>query len=753
MKATHLKLNPWKLTGQHAAGPALAGSIAGLCIAFFPALCPAAEQKPASQPPPKPSTEDSRNLSLEDLMNVKVARVTTASKLDEKATSAPGMAIVIDKNDIPLRGYSTLKDVLRDLPGMETIEFSNPEFGTQVPVRGIVGNNKIVVLVNGMRVNPPGGENFPVRTDFGVRNAEQIEVVYGPGSTLYGRDAASAVINIKTKQPLTGTHADAGLGWGLHNEREAYGSFESVLNTPVPIRLSGYVQYHDSELTRLDKKYPAWWRDYQTIAAPKGSGTVPYRQDYGLNAFVRLEVSDFTLQAWYRGARRNSAEGYGPILAYLPEAIWEDRQAVVEAKYSTKLSDKVRFDSAVTFNWYEVDPSTRFVFPANNTQWFFNDFKYSVGYSVSIEESLRVDVTKNISLLAGVNYAYYDIVPKSTVPGGANASDSIAQIQRQGGNFTYYTTPNDPSSIHLIPRVTHSTYDVYGAYVEAGWQATPKLKLLLGGRMDKDSRIHQPSYTPRGAVIWNVTDEFTAKYSYTTAYLSPAPYFGFATYDSGTQLATSNTGLQPENTVVHELDFNYTKKDVQLGLALYHGEQQNLIIISDRAASQNIIQNPVFVDLAGTMPRKLAHTANGGSSVTNGLDFYGRLRWGNVTPWFSYSYVDYHSASNGMDNGLLGISHHNGRVGLTWAATPRLFITPSLVIRSTPDNVAPGNLARELRTPYEVNLNVLWQATDKMEFYANIRNLTDNHYALGGTVGQAIPQESINGMLGFRIKF
>ena len=106
-----------------------------------------------------------------------------------------------------------------------------------------------------------------------------------------------------------------------------------------------------------------------------------------------------------------------------------------------------------------------------------------------------------------------------------------------------------------------------------------------------------------------------------------------------------------------------------------------------------------------------------------------------------------------MITGLNGISRHNGRVGLTWAVTPKLFITPSLIIRSTPENVVPGNLGNELRTPYKVNLNVLWKAAEHMEFYANVRNLTNNHYALAGTVGQAIPQEGISGMLGFRIKW
>src|SRR5205807_878811 len=104
------------------------------------------------------------------------------------------------REEIRQRGYAFLKDVLRDLPGMETSEYYFTEIGTQVPVRGVLGNNKIIVLINGMRVNPPGGEAMMLRSDISVRDAEQVEVVYGPGSTLYGQDAISAVINIITRK-------------------------------------------------------------------------------------------------------------------------------------------------------------------------------------------------------------------------------------------------------------------------------------------------------------------------------------------------------------------------------------------------------------------------------------------------------------------------------------------------------------------------------------------------------------------------
>ena len=164
-------------------------------------------------------------MSLEELMNVEVATVTTASKQRRRPPTLPPPSIVVTAHDIKLRGYSNLKDVFRDLPGMETTENYFSEIGTLVPVRGIVGNNKIVVLVNGMRVNPPGGEFFPFRSDFSVRDVEQIEVIYGPGSTLYGQDAISAVINVKTKEPSEGQLGEVGVDGGLYNEREGWISF------------------------------------------------------------------------------------------------------------------------------------------------------------------------------------------------------------------------------------------------------------------------------------------------------------------------------------------------------------------------------------------------------------------------------------------------------------------------------------------------------------------------------------------------
>ncbi len=697
-----------------------------------------------------------KELDFDELMQVRVATVSAASKREEKTTSAPGTIIVISQHDIRLRGYSNLVDVLRDLPGFDVSGSFFSELGAQVSVRGIPSNSKIVVLMNGMRVNPPGGEFFPFRSDFSIRTAKQIEIIYGPGSTLYGQDAISAVINIKTQDVPApgGFDLQGGAEGGLHNEREIWFSFAKSFDTEVPISLSGYFQYHDSDLTDLAGEYPAWYRDFDQLAEPRGGGGVFERRDLGINAFAKLDVGDFYFQTWYRESERSSSEGYGPpTLFYVPQAIWRDHSWVSEVGHSWEINDALTLQSSATYNWYEVDPSSRYVFPQDENSFFFNDFKYADGSSFSIEETLHVKFSPNLTGLFGGTYSTYDILPKATVPGGARPG-SHSDIVRQAGAFEYFLTPGDASSRREIPRAVESEFERYGGYGELAWQITPNLKIIGGGRVDQDSRISEPSYTPRAAVIYKLTEELTAKYTYSWAYISPAPYFAFATYDRGDILNTSNPEVQPEESQTHELGLTYNNDVVDVGLSLFYGEQDNLILISDVGSGPNIVEDIVYLDLAGTMPRTLTRTVNSGSSENAGGDFFVRAKLNEkLSTWFSYSYVTFEQTTAGRSTGLQGLSQHNFRYGLTWAILDDLYVTPSLVARSTPANIDAGRLSGELSNPWEINLHLLYAPTEACEIYMGLSNVTDNRNALTGFLPSAIPQETFGGVVGMRIRF
>ena len=735
--------------------------------------------------PNRPVVAGLMDLSLEDLMSVKVATVTTASKEAEKATEAPATAIVITAQDIHLRGYSNLKDVLRDLPGMDTTENYFSEIGTLVPVRGIVGNNLIIVLVNGMRVNPPGGEYFPLRSDFSVRDAEQIEVIYGPGSTLYGQDAISAVINVKTRKPVPGKLGELVLDGGLYSEREGYLSFGKRF-VKEEINLTGYFEYHDSDLNPINTDYPDFWRDYAIFShleSPRGLGDPPVRRDFGLNGFARVEGENWSVQAWFRQSERSSAEAKIPVQSgYLDEAKWGDRSLVLEARDRIPFSDTLSLESAFSYNQYEIAPSSRYVNPGSDVEkapgssWFFRDNKYGIGKGLTLEEDLRWQMTPKFSLLAGLFVGAFDIIPKNTIPGGANVNGDIV-AQGEGLNALYYTTNDAPVSasnpVTTIPRVTRDRYQTYAGFLEAGWQITPKLKAIAGTRVTDDTRLSEIPVTPRASLIYNVTDHLTAKYIYTQAFVAPPPYFKDLTYDDGTHISHTAPNFGAEKATSNEINLSYSEKNLSLGASAYYGRQSNLIIPSEffdgtqTVFEQQLNPNGTYTALGS---RRLITAANGGESHNTGFDLFGRATFGDLSPWASYSYVDSEitvPAPGFGTEATPGVSRHSGRLGMTWAATPKLFITPSLVIRSRPQNVLDSNgetfhirsLDRQLNTPYQIDLAVVYRMSENVELFANVRNLTDHKFALGGFNGDghgrlfALPGPTINGVIGLRISY
>jgi outer membrane receptor protein involved in Fe transport len=250
-------------------------------------------------------------------------------------------------------------------------------------------------------------------------------------------------------------------------------------------------------------------------------------------------------------------------------------------------------------------------------------------------------------------------------------------------------------------------------------------------------------------------EALTLKYIYTRAYVAPAPYFANATYDNGQLLATSNPNLTPEKATTHEVNLDYRAKTVHLGASGYYGEQQDIVTVSDFGAPENIVAQDVYLNGDPAQHRVLAHSVNGGCGRRYGADLYGQATLGAVSVWCSYSYVDSEQTQQGVTRQVPGLSRHNGRMGVTWAATERLFITPSAVVRSTPESIPAGALADELRDPWEINLNVLYEVNPHVDVFATVRNVTDHHYALAGfgDNGKAIPQETLNGVIGLRGSF
>lgn len=183
------------------------------------------------------------SLELEDLMNVEIE---TASKKIQKINDTPAAAFVLTTEDIKRSGATNIMDLLRLVPGVHVARIDANKWA--ITCRGFNGrfSNKLLVMIDGRTVYSPifSGVLWDMQ-DIMVEDIEKIEVVRGPGSTLWGANAVNGVINIITKNSAKslGTRIDAGMG----NEEKAYtyAKYGGKIGENTTYRLSG--KYSDKD--------------------------------------------------------------------------------------------------------------------------------------------------------------------------------------------------------------------------------------------------------------------------------------------------------------------------------------------------------------------------------------------------------------------------------------------------------------------------------------------------------------------------
>src|SRR5271169_3383054 len=153
--------------------------------------CSGAPQQAA--PPPKGLAD----ASLEELMNIEV---TSVSKKAQRLSSTAASVFVITAEDIRRSGISALPELLRLAPGVQVSRLSSGSWA--IGIRGFNDeySNKLLVLVDGRSVyNEFYAGVFWDTLNVAVDDIERIEVIRGPGATMWGTNAVNGVINVITK--------------------------------------------------------------------------------------------------------------------------------------------------------------------------------------------------------------------------------------------------------------------------------------------------------------------------------------------------------------------------------------------------------------------------------------------------------------------------------------------------------------------------------------------------------------------------
>ncbi len=556
--------------------------------------------------PDTASKESLKNLldNYLDLSAVASVDVGGTSRTQQtSAKNAPATVITITAEQIRLRGYTSLTDVLMDLPDYKLETLGSQEAVNRVNVRGIFGQDKFIILLDGVRISSPTNELIPLLENYPVHLAQQVEIIYGPASALYGADAVMGAINIVTKKPFDMDGAiEVSASGSMYNRFN--GNILAGFQLIPGVNVMAGAQFMTDQFPDLRSFYPD---DYgrentlQTGIFTTGFGVQrpqkPIKQQFAspisANAqWAKIEAGGLTLSFFRSSAKASTNWGYPQYNGvYNDDVFFAPNLTMFSGTFQTTI-DRTTLISSLIYSQYDLDPSS-------NYRNLFNDlgpgYKYAFGSMLKAEQLVQHVLTENLTISGSITGENFLSVPKT-------ADLLTPMITSVGLNYLegrLFGTTNVRNPLGIAADVFRIPFFNIGGFAQVQWQPVPTLTLTAGGRYDANSRFGA-SFNPRLGVVWSPSRQFTAKAMYGTAYLGAAPryafeQFGAFSYDSASNSYSSgfwklaNPNLRPISSQTAEINISsFLTDDVSLTFTGFYTTLTGLFREVQDATSLNL---------------------------------------------------------------------------------------------------------------------------------------------------------------------
>ena len=729
-------------------------SPAPLALALTLGAGQAVAQTPAAIAEPRPVTLGSTTNALaEELKWLKAEKITvsTASLHAESVERAPATVRVITQQQIQERGYRTLEDVLKGLPGVDVLNHVHSDSKNIVTLRGITGNNKFIILQDGVRISSPTGEtSLQVSENYPLYMAKQVEVLSGPASALYGADALTGVINIITEEPTREGTLRGSFAGGDFNTYQLSFFGGKRFSDAVALSLGGHYQRSDG--APLSEKYP-------TEFATTLPGGAPYQPKFwSFSSFAKLELWEDLTLGWNQSFLTTSladAELPGTTTTYEGPPENPTSLLTAYAKYKFRAGGSVSGEVQANYSRYERLPYSgyRNAFTSNFTPPYVQAFKYAYGEKVQVEPRVTLELEKHI-LTAGLTADYNYVIPKTvdlTTP-----YDTSKGPGNQGQNYLGSTIP---------AQIFHEESYNAGMFLQAQTDWTDRLSSTVGLRFDYNSQFGE-TVNPRVGLVFQQSPDTTWKALYGRAYLAPSAHQRFENYGSVTVPTTGyffipNPNLKPEELQTFELSLThkFTPELTVGAVAFYTLMDQMILPVSNPAAN-----NRTFIP--GTTIGYTDQYQNIGKLQSRGVELtvdhtwqHGRSR---LSLWGSFTYLNGQLKDTVTDAryDLPFTSTEMAKLGATLNHNDRVIITPSLNWNGPQAGYPyPNTPEFGTRTPCFFVANLYAEVrsrNQKLALFLRADNLLDQRYfnaGFGSYYFYATPQDSRTITVGLRGSF
>lgn len=644
--------------------------------------------------------------------------VTIATGRAHASRTAPAVATVITAEDIRRGGFRSVVEALRLVPGFH--QGLTSDYGANLAVRGFssLGSGNLLVLLDGVaQTDWIFGHPLSVLGTIPLEVIERLEVTRGPGSSVFGADAFSGVINVITRDRVEQGQLTLGGGSKATAEArllagDATEDRALVLSAQATTSAGHRPTIGRDQLSVIDA-------GLGTAFSEAPSAVETDQRDLG----VLLKGQLGATRALARLSRTHEALGAGVLGVIDPTGV--RTRETVEGRLTHTLQFNPRFGMTLQLEgaqtrltlaeatWLPdsalVPEGVRFDSGAEQETWRLRaDGRYAAGPRHFISAGLayeqlhyRLDALEWLGLTDLETRARSGLGTGTTVGLGTGLA---AQLSALVTALSAAATPTE----------TAGRRHLYSAYVQDEWWPAPKWSLTWGARLDDYTGIDQ-QISPRAVLVWTPEPDWTLKLLYGEGFRVPT-----VLETQGGLLPTyqANSALQAERLRTVELAVQFQPRPaLSLGLNVFRHETVDQIRLQNRGL--------------------YAEPENVGRQVGEGFEV--EWRWALSRRWLWRGWYAYQANVDETSGANAGYSPHHRLYASLQSQWGRTFV--NLQGLYVGDRARVAEDARAEAPEYgQLDLLVRHELTPRVSLQLDVRNLL-NANLLEASPGTSLPQD------------
>jgi len=491
--------------------------------------------------------------SEEDLVFQEISSVYGASKYKQKLTEAPSSVSIVTAADIKKFGYRTLADILNSVRGFYVTYDRNYMYaGVRGFGRPSDYNNRIQILIDDHRTNDSIYGAAAIGTDFilDVDLIDQVEIIRGPGSSLYGSNAVFAVVNIITRRGriLKGAEFSGEAGsYDAYKGRVTYGN---RYGNGLEVMASG--SFYTSRGQRL------YYSEYDPAnpqadpGAANGGFSSNTDYDRSRSFFSKIAFQNFTLSGAYSSRTKGIPTGAFSTDFSDPGSKTTDDYAYLDLRYNSTLGPRADITARLYYDYYGYNGNYVSAGVQNKDQAYGQSWGAEIKFNSRFFDAHRI--------VAGAEY-----------------TGSVQQDQKTYDVNPYYLWLDDRRSSRI-----------WAAYLQDEFTIVKNQLLLNAGVRYDNYSTFGDTINPRAALLYTPLPKSVVKLLFGTAFRAPTPFELY--YASSTNVP--NPDLRPEKIQTYELVFEqYFGDHFRATASGFYYNAQNLINQVDDGTGKALFQN------------------------------------------------------------------------------------------------------------------------------------------------------------------